>query len=997
MWGAAVLMLLLAPPAAAQTTSASLAGSVRTTEGQPVVEAVVQARSEATGLMRSALTDARGEYRMDLLAPGRWTVVARLPDGSPSESRSVSLALQQTLRLDFTVGTGLREELRVVAEAPLVDRHRSGGELRIRGEQTEVLPIGGRNVTELALLDASVQVAPAGNFYGERGSVFVVNGQTGRSNSFLVDGLDNNDQTSGTTLNAFFSPQVIREFVVLTHQYSPEFGRASGGVLNILTHQGSNDPGGEFFVQGATEAWNDEGDFLRTLPPGEAQRRPSAFQGGFRFGGPLKRDRAFYFLAYEHQEQDEIVPFIGVTGTGELGGYTVAPGRSDNLFLRTDFNLGDSQLLMVRLSADDRVTRDVNVGGAFTDEFGFRIDERDVQLAASLTSVVSDRLLNEARLLVGGSDFDQRANSSLPGAERPSGNYGGNQLNLQEREEQRIQLVENLTWRRDRHTLKFGLDVTRSRTRIHARFNPAGNFLYTTDDPFEPGDCGDIVANQVNPADSRMPIDCPGEAGVDDDGDGLIDEPGFIYTYPLVFTYIFGEPRATLDDTQLGLFAQDRWQATPRLLLDYGLRYDVRSFTLPDDARVASTIPNGGAGRDSDNVAPRFGFTFTPRRDGRTVIRGGAGIFHDKLVLAFPAVAAITSGTEIGLAFIQGLTFEVTEHAAAQFIAENGIDAWRDIVERRLEFPDELILRFSTAPELDTPYTVQYTLGFDREFGSRGALSANAIRALGHHVPLMRDLNPVVELECVDGSIQQLPHPDPCVGFPRHRDDTTGSIAAITTEGRSWYSGYDVGWRWRGDDGWYSVSYNWSRARDLGSDPLKGGISLPMNSDALRTERGLSDADRRHRFVFSGETGLPWWGLRLSAVVQYASEVPFNVTTGRDENRDGLNNDRPSGVGRNAGDRISLETVNAIRVKEGLAPLSELRFADSDLAQVDLRLTKPFASERVKGAFFIQVFNLLDRFNAGPPEGRITSRNFGRASGPAGPARSFELGLRIGY
>src|SRR5262249_2621615 len=154
----------------------------------------------------------------------------------------------------------LTEKVRVVSEAPRVDPARTGTELRVEGSQADELPINGRVVTDLALLDSAIRPEPPGNYYGERGSVFVVDGQSGRANSFLVDGVDNNDHTSGTTLNAYFSQQVIKEFVVLTSQYAPEFGRASGGILNILTERGGNEKSSGGFAQGVYGGLNQPGE-----------------------------------------------------------------------------------------------------------------------------------------------------------------------------------------------------------------------------------------------------------------------------------------------------------------------------------------------------------------------------------------------------------------------------------------------------------------------------------------------------------------------------------------------------------------------------------------------------------------------------------------------------------------------------------------------------------------------------------------------------------------
>ncbi len=987
--------LIWAGPVSAQSTSGALSGTVRAAGGGPVDGAVVQAHSESTGTLRTGVTDEDGRYRIDLLSPGAWTVVARLADGGLSTTRTVQMAVQQTIRLDFTVSKGPSERVTVTAERPLVDRKKTAGQLRVGGGEADALPLSGRVFTDLALLDSSVRQAAPGNYFGERGAVFVVNGQSGRSNSFLVDGLDNNDQVSGTSQNSFFSQQVIQEFVLLTHQYSAEFGRASGGLMNVVTKKGTNESSWNAFIQGTSADWNRTGEFVEGLPQAgtslDAVRR---FQVGATLGGPIRKDKAFYFVAFEHQESDDVVPYTGVDREGLNGGRFVAPSDDDNLFVRTDFNFGNRTNLMLRLSADDRTNAGVNVGGVFTPEAGFRIDEQDLQLAGTLNRIVAPHILSETRFLAAVSDFEQNANSSRPGVSRPSGIFGGNNLNRQLRDEQRFQLVQNMTWTRNDHTFKFGVDLTHSRTEIEAAFNPNGNFIYDYDMAFEAGDCGIGTTASVAPghAPNGDVPGCEGVIGVDDDGDGLVDEPTNIFSYPLVFALIEGTPKTTIRDTRVGLFAQDRWELGPRWLLDYGLRYDVGTYELPSDARVDSVVPNGGAERDTDNIAPRLGFTFTPKPGGKTVIRGGAGVFYDKLVLAFPAVAAITSGTQIGLFFPQGFAFETTEVD----IEERGIDLVRD----ELFFVDQLTLRFSTGTELETPYTVQYNLGMERPIGRYAAFGVNVVRSQGYHLPLMKDLNPVSGLirpgvNCTAGNIT----PDLDVGIPCHlADPAKGSIAALVTEGRSWYTGLDLNWNWRRDASWIRASYTLSDAEDLGFDPLKGGIALPPDSGNIRGERGRSDGDRRHRLVLSGQTNL-FWGLNASAVMQLSSGVPFNVTTGQDDNVDGILSDRPAGVGRNDGEDTPRDAIDAIRDQPVVALGDYGRLEEPSFFQVDLRVTKPLALRggKASGQFFVQIFNLLDTDNEGLVEGRAISPDFGRTISLAGPPRTLELGLRIGY
>ena len=995
----------------AQSTSASLKGRVITPDKKAVSAAIVQARSDASGATRVAGADDEGRFRFDLLAPGSWSLVARSPEGVLSDTKTITLRLQQTGEVELVVGTGLEDDVTVRADVPLIDPQRTSGELRILSSQADDLPIAARNIVDLALLDSSVRQAAPESYYGERAAPFVVNGQTGRANSYLVDGLDNNDQASGTTLNATFSDLVVSEFVLMTHQFSPEFGRASGGVLNLVTERGTNRLEGVAFAQGAPRALGSAGSLVDSLPATSGvPAQSSNWSAGTRWGGPLRKDKAFWLAAYEHQEDSTVIPYTGYTADGVVGGRFEARGQDDNAFLRADFNIDPSNTLMTRLSYDARSTPGINVGGVNTPQWGFGLDESDVQFGAALTTVFSPALIHEMRLLYGTSSLLQEANSELTGVEHPSARFGGNNLSRQERDATNFQLVQNLTWVKGKHTMKFGYDVTPSRTRVKARFNPNGNFIYRTDDAYQPGDCftgsldsgisiidlpkrcsGDTTVGCENlPLGYACPnnlgtcipfkdveIPCPG----DGNGNGIPNEPARPWTYPMVFEVIDGSPDATLNDTEIAVFAQDSWQASPALLLDFGLRYDVDTFTLPASAKVHSTVPNGGAGRDMNNLAPRLGFTYTVGKNREWVVRGGAGIFYNKTILAFPAVAAITSGTKIGFMFPQGILLELNEASIAQY----GVQYLRD--QGLLVFPDNLTLRFSTGTRLDSPQANLFNLGFDRAVGKHGLFSANVTRSQTYHVPLMKDLNPVASVD-VDGT-------------PHHAYDGTnvGSIAAVVTEGRAWYTGLDLNWKWQSGFGWYGLSYTLSKSEDMGPDPLKGGIYLPPNSDDLRSERGPSDNDRRHRFVASGDVGLYLLGLRLSGVYQFATALPFNVTTGADDNVDGITSDRPPGVGRNSGVHTSLAAINAYRQAHGHGLPEVTSLSSPYLSQLDLRLYRPFSfnKHRGNGQAFLQIFNVLNRFNGGLVEGRVLASNFGAVISNAGPPRTIELGFKMGF
>jgi hypothetical protein len=229
-------------------------------------------------------------------------------------------------------------------------------------------------------------------------------------------------------------------------------------------------------------------------------------------------------------------------------------------------------------------------------------------------------------------------------------------------------------------------------------------------------------------------------------------------------------------------------------------------------------------------------------------------------------------------------------------------------------------------------------------------------------------------------------------------DSSVGSIAAIVSEGRTWYTGLDLGWRWRGQRNWLSFSYTLSKTLDMGPDPLQGGFYLPPTTD-LDAEKGRSDHDRRHRVTVSGTTALPWGGILTSWVLQASSGVPFNVTTGSDDNVDGFLSDRPDGVGRNTGANTNLDVVNALRAVPylNLPPVSHIE--EPNFVQLDVRLAKPFplGGSNHRGEAFLQVFNVFDRFNGGPIDGTATSTSFGQPIGQIGPPLTVELGVALSF
>jgi hypothetical protein len=378
------------------------------------------------------------------------------------------------------------------------------------------------------------------------------------------------------------------------------------------------------------------------------------------------------------------------------------------------------------------------------------------------------------------------------------------------------------------------------------------------------------------------------------------------------------------------------------------------------------------------------------------VLRAGAGMFYDKVVLGFPSIAAITTGQKLLLGFFQALKFPVDENVVEQY----GVDAIRPL----LFSGDTLAVRFSTGDTLDTPYTLQWNVGFERSLSYRTLFGMTYLHARGYHTPLFRDLNPVVGCVPPDAS-----DPDTCL--PTHLDPSGGSIAAIETMGNTWYDGLEMHIRRTSGRVRYNASYTYSRSIDESSDPLKGGIWLPPDSSDIPAERARSDNDQRNRLVISGTWESPLWGLQVSPLVTFATGSPFNVTLGEDANLDGFDQERPAGLGRNTGASTPINVVNQQReawctdVDSHGNPKEETpclppftgRLTEPDFVQVDVKVAKNFGGAHADFQGYVQVINVFNHANLAGVDGAINSANFGKPLTLAGPPRIVELGLKFGF
>jgi hypothetical protein len=598
--------------AQAAANSGQIVGQVTDTSGAALVGAQVTVRSEDTNLVRRATSDSAGRYAVSLLPLGPCEVTVAAT-GLESAKQTVVVRTGASASANFTLRVaGLSEDVRVPVAA--VDAAGTQAKAVLTDLQLQNLPASGRRVRSLFLFTPATQIEP------ECGG-FAISGQKGVYTNINVDGADytNTHWCGHVEFSPSFSIEALQEFQVVRGTFSAEFGRSTGGIVNMTTKSGSNLVRGSSFYLFRNDALTRDDPFGRQ-PIGVGQ------QFGGSFGGPLKKDRTFFFLAPEFQRNTKPVQVLytsldaqALRGTAAAQTLlAVAPeqdsqalSQSESVVGRVDHRIGDRHTLMTRFDyIRNRVTD--NVGsvvmsqGLGADSITNRAvsnqalltNRNDVTGAVQVSSVLSSRFVNEARAQItheyrpwnngtGGPEVTVRnagATVAIYGPQATGLSYGniGYQFS-----DVRMQFVDSVSFVTGAHTAKVGIDLDTVNGKT--TFNPGANGIYTFNS------LADYVA--------RRPFQYQ-QFG----GSGAVD--------------------ATI--SQLAFYVQDEWRLRPGLTVSPGLRYEqaylpnYAAATVPGNRfPLATAIPD-----DKDLIAPRLGIVWDPRNDGRTIVRAAAGLFY---------------------------------------------------------------------------------------------------------------------------------------------------------------------------------------------------------------------------------------------------------------------------------------------------------------------------------------------------------------------------------
>ncbi len=955
--GLSILSIAVAGLAQVGATTADLSGVVVDQLGAVVPGVAVTASHHATRLERSAVTGVDGRYAMPALPPGVYSVTAALAGFATRRAENIRLALGEAMVLDFELEIAERlEEVTVVGE-PVVGVMRQGSIATVVSErEIESLPTNGRNFIAFSLITPGVNADRTQQQGPSASSGLTFAGQRGRSNNITVDGLDNNDFVAGG-VRATFSQDAVQEFQVLASSYSAEFGNAAGGVVNIVTRSGTNTLSGSLFIFSRHDALNAKEHFERFTPAGESiEDRKAPFrqrQFGGTLGGPLRRNRAFFFLSAERLRV-RANNFVNIDdATAEVlrrAGFPVDVGHvpyryeADQVLAKADTHLNAKHQLSMRFNWSDLLDENSEPwGGQVARSRGGSLNSRDLMGAAALTSVLSSSsTVNELRFQV--ANRDQRLMSldptcsgvceeigeGGPGVDVGSIQAGRHRFTPQPRENRRYQVVETYTRDIRRHQLKVGGDVSWvHQPSLAWPFSFGGHYGFQTVEALTAG-------------------------------------------RPLVYVQGYGNPSA--NDKWFGyvsLYAQDDWRVSERLTLRLGVRYQNQAFPQITES-VPGLAPYGWPA-DNNNVAPRLGVSWTPSAGGGTSFSGSYGIFHDH-----------HPGVIWGGPFALSGTADHSRTLTA--FGPNAAAAWNAPGRRLPEPPTYASQVITIDPGLKTPSAHHLSARLERVFREEITAAAHAVYVRGFDQVAQLEYNPLVKgvrpLD-VDGV-----------------RGTSASVMQLTSWADSWYRGLIVSLqKRRGARYRFLAVYTLSKAEDMATDysfsqPQENGFGrnpadpagLPLGFDP-DSERGPSLQDQRHRFVLSGDYRLPG-RVTVSGILTVGSGRPYNITAGRDLNEDGAaGNDRPW--------RQKNELTTRIGRNAGLLP---------GTSTVDLRVaTRLVAGDRALDLIG-EVFNLFNHTNytavdavfgdgAYPNEPRET---FGRFT-KAGPPFQAQLAMKFSF
>jgi hypothetical protein len=954
----------------ASAGTGSISGAVTDPSGAVVPQASVTVRNVDTNVARTLQSNEAGRYEVVALQPGAYEVKAAKAGFASLLRTGITLAVGARTVVDLSLSvSGTAETVTVTGDASAVETDKTEVSTVVNMNDMRNLPMNGRR------WDAFVLSTPGASNDGQYGLISF-RGLSGLYNNNMIDGMDNNqaffsEAKGRTRLSYGVSTEAVREFQVGTSNFSAQYGRSAGGVVNAVTKSGANDTHGTFFYFIRDDSLNAANSIsapaLRNLglAPKPKDRRQ---QFGPSVGGAIKKDKLFYFLSYDQQKRmfpAVIVPYSGtfLTGTGTAPGYSnvvnfyrgmLGPqDRQGNQWLglsRIDWNLSPRN----QISSTVNILRWDSPNGIQTapthgyHESGNGSDVvKNETVITRWNAVVTPNLVSELRFQWG-RDFEaQVPNAPGPYVTVTNGlNFG--MPNFLPRsaypDERRWQVSQNLNWLRGRHSLKFGYDFTPVRDTMINLYQGGGEYGFSSLDSFAL-DCS-------NPA---FPLPLKGCVATPTTGaQGLTGKHYSSFAQQFDTLGLGGSTKfSTLD---MAFYIEDSFKPAPNFTLNLGLRYDLQ--TMPKMKANPDLAATSRVNTDKNNFGPRVGFSWDPFKKQTTVIRAGAGMYYGRTQNSTISNFMTNNGqrfkaysfipTTAGSPVFPNVLSEVPTGAAGR--------------------PNALF----ASGDFANPVIYQTELSVEQEVFKNFTLTGVYMATRGQRMPVFRDTNLFPQSQTATYTVCATPQVGSSTAcsnvdrtfavpfFSGARPNTNyGYLTIAESVVNTWYHGLVLQARQRFSHGiQLQAALTVSKAQDNGqSSQTFSSNNQPLNTFNLRQDYALSDFDQRKRFTMSAVwqpslggvnsravRGI-FGGFQLSGILTLADGKPYSGGTS--------GNPTPAGI---LGGLIGVGGSGRVPF------VGRNTFTGPGAVNVDVRLAREFKfTERFRWQLIVEGFNIVNR------------------------------------
>jgi hypothetical protein len=979
---------------AQDAATGALHGTVVDASGSRIARASIVVVSTATGVRYTATSDAEGRFGIDLLPAGDYSARVTAEGMSPQVTPQLHLDVGGVAQMEFRLTVaGAHENVTVSAAPGAVETQPSAVSTLLDERALSDLPLDGRRFPDLMLLSPGVTQDPRSLTSSTNGDLSF-GGIRGFQNSFLVDGGDYNNaffaQARGRYRSPFeLSTDVVQEFRVSTNSYGAELGRSGGAVVNVVTKSGSNHLHGTAFYYLRDSSFGATDPFLAFKPHNRQQ------QGGATIGGPLKRNKMFFFAGFDehifhspnvvefldgsaqvvpqpgtgpytpgdYDSTDEALVFAAAQQLTSLAGEYPAGQIGNTAYGKLDINLSAREQLALRVNT----TRYWGANNVFIDPASpvtyDAISDNGQETVAtetgalSLTSGLSQRWLSLLRAQYSRDLQRSYSNTSNVLVEIPTimDGIGRSDLLPRQTRESRVHLSETLSYDGRRNSWKFGGDGLLTWIYDFFPSQQSGEFLF--------------YPMKVDPFTYE-----PMEAGLE-----LTPLRAYAHEAPHYYLQNFGSAASRPNTNEYAAFAQDTMRLTDHLALNLGVRWDLQTFTKVGLISNPLFPPAGKVPFRPYNFAPRGGLAYSFGKARPLVVRAGYGIFFVRIPQIYNSVVETDNGITDAQVFLNNTDYY--DHQAFPAYPNPLVTCPVNAASCSLPpgFTQGVTNDVSAfAPNFVTPRVQQASVTFEKEVAAQTTVTVSLLNVRGEHLIRALDVNlpqptaltyPIFDST---GSIFQggyytvdsfatwqftssltCPFP-PCINPLGRPIANLGAIDEFQSAASSQYDGATFSINRRVAHGSYlRISYTWAHAIDDGQDALVAGQPATVqNSYDPNGERGPSVTDQRHRLTaaFSAEPRLFHRGheflghifndWKFSSVVNFGTGRPVNATVSGDPNEDGNDlNDRLPGYTRNA-------------------------FTGPDYGTTDVRVTRVIRlRERYKINLVAESFNLLNRDN----------------------------------